>query len=571
MAESMATGPDLRSGGQVLVDQLKVHGVDTVFCVPGESFLTVLDALHDARNGIHTVACRQEGGATNMAEAYGKLTGRVAVAMVTRGPGACNGSIGVHTAMQDSTPMVVFIGQVAREQEYREAFQEVDYHQFYGALCKAVVQIDDAKRVPELVSQAFYRAASGRPGPVAVSIPEDMQRDMVAVEDARPFQVVRPEVSDAAVASFQAMLEGAERPLMILGGAGWSETACADIQAFAESTDLPVAASFRCQDLFDNAHPNYAGELGTSASPALAKRIREADLLVAIGPRMGEQTTQNYSLMTTPTPQQRFVHIYMDPSELGRVFAPDLAICASMESFAAAARGLVVSANGAWADWTAQANRDYHENLKPSFVPAGPLDMHAVMAEIDARLPDNAIIVNDAGNFSGWPQRFHCYRKPGTQLAPTSGAMGYAIPAAVSARLIYPDRPVICFVGDGGAMMSGQELATAVHYGIDPVILIVNNNSYGTIRMHQERDYPDRKIATDLTNPDYALWAESFGAFGTVIETTEEFAPAFEKALGVGRAAVLELRFPLENITTRAQIDTVRGSGVDPVAAKAIR
>ena len=305
----MSADQGLRSGGQVLVDQLRIHGVDTIFCVPGESYLTVIDSLHDAQNEIKTIACRQEGGATNMAEAYGKLTGRPGVAMVTRGPGACNGSIGAHTSMQDSTPMVIFIGQVARDQEYREAFQEVDYHKFYGAICKEVIQIDHADRVPELVSQAFHVAASGRPGPVAVSIPEDMQRDMVDVADARPFQTIRPEVGPKAMSAFQGQLASAERPLMILGGAGWSEQACADIQAFAERNAVPVAASFRCQDLFDNMHSNYAGELGTSVSPALTQRMRDADLLIVVGSRLGEMTSGGYSLVNIPVPQQKLVQI----------------------------------------------------------------------------------------------------------------------------------------------------------------------------------------------------------------------------------------------------------------------
>ena len=557
----MLADQGLRSGGQVLVDQLRIHGVDTIFCVPGESYLTVIDALHDAQNEIKTVACRQEGGATNMAEAYGKLTGRSGVAMVTRGPGACNGSIGVHTAMQDSTPMVIFIGQVARDQEYREAFQEVDYHKFYGAICKEVIQIDHADRVPELVSQAFHVAASGRPGPVAVSIPEDMQRDMVDVADARPFQTIRPEVGPKAMSAFQGQLASAERPLMILGGAGWSEQACTDIQAFAERNAVPVAASFRCQDLFDNMHSNYAGELGTSASPALNQRMRDADLLIVVGSRLGEMTSGGYSLVNIPVPKQKLVHVYLDSSELGRVYEPDLAIVASMESFAASARDMKAVACGKWVEWMHQANRDYVDNLAPS-LPMEGVDMHEVMNFLNDRLPEDAIITTDAGNFSGWAQRFYRYRKFRTQLGPTSGAMGYSIPAAISARLTRPDRPVVCFVGDGGAMMSGQEIATAVQYGSDPIILILNNNAYGTIRMHQERDYPNRTLATDLVNPDFAKWAQSFGAFGAVVERTEDFTPVFEAAMNAGRISVIEIRVDLETITTRTTMSKLRGSGV---------
>ena len=556
----MSGANGLRSGGQVLVDQLRIHGVDTVFCVPGESYLTVIDALHDAQNEIKTVACRQEGGATNMAEAYGKLTGKPGVAMVTRGPGACNGSIGVHTAMQDSTPMVIFIGQVARDQEYREAFQEVDYHKFYGAICKEVVQIDSADRVPELVSQAFHVAASGRPGPVAVSIPEDMQRDMVDVGDARPFQTVRPEVGPKAMGAFRGHLASAERPLMILGGAGWSEQACSDIKAFAEANAIPVAASFRCQDLFDNMHANYVGELGTSASPKLAQRVKDADLLIVVGSRLGEMTSGGYSLVNLPVPQQKLVHIYMESLEIGRVYEPDLAIVGSMESFAAGARDMEPVVCGKWEDWLRQAHQDYLDNLEPSLEMSG-VDMHEVMNILNAKLPDDAIITNDAGNFSGWAQRFYRYRGFRTQLGPTSGAMGYGIPAAISARLVRPGTPVVCFVGDGGAMMSGQEVATAVQYGSDPIILVINNNSYGTIRMHQERDYPDRTLATTLVNPDFAKWAESFGAYGAVVERTKDFEPVFDAAMSAGRISVIEIRVDLETITTRTTLDKIRGSG----------
>ena len=556
----MAGGNGLRSGGQILVDQLRIHEVDTIFCVPGESYLTVIDALHDAQNEIKTVACRQEGGATNMAEAYGKLTGKPGVAMVTRGPGACNGSIGVHTAMQDSTPMVIFIGQVARDQEYREAFQEVDYHQFYGAICKEVVQIDHAERVPELVSQAFHIAASGRPGPVAVSIPEDMQRDMADVADARAFTTVRSEVGPKAMADFRAQLANSERPLMILGGAGWSEKACTDIQAFSEANGVPVAASFRCQDLFDNMHVNYAGELGTSASPQLGERLRASDLLIVLGSRLGEMTTNGYSLVSLPVPRQKLVHVYMDASELGRVYEPDVSIVASMESFAAASRDMKATNTDGRVEWLRQANQDYIDNLKPT-LEMSSVNMHAVMDVLNEKLTADAIITTDAGNFSGWAQRFYRYRKFRSQLGPTSGAMGYAIPAAISARLTAPNRPVVAFVGDGGAMMSGQEIATAMQYGSDPTILVINNNCYGTIRMHQERDYPNRTLATELKNPDFAKWAESFGAYGAIVEKTEDFEAVFEQAMKADRISIIEIRVDLETITTRTTMSNLRGSG----------
>ncbi|MGE4219250.1 MAG: thiamine pyrophosphate-binding protein [Alphaproteobacteria bacterium] len=554
----MSAGTTARSGGQVLVDQLRIHGVDTVFCVPGESYLAVLDALWTAQNDIRTIACRQEGGATNMAEAYGKLTGKPGIAMVTRGPGACNGAIGVHTAMQDSTPMVVFIGQVARDQFDREAFQEVDYRQFYGAICKWVCQIETADRIPELVSQAFHRAMSGRPGPVAVALPEDMLRDMVEVADAQPYLVARPGADPLDIERMRALLAQAKRPLMVLGGAGWSQAACDDIRAFAEANDLPVATSFRCQDLFDNEHRNYAGELGTSVSPALAKRVREADLLLVVGARLGEMTTGGYALVNVPVPAQTLVHVYMDPDELGRVYRPQLAIASSMASFARAARAMAPVESGAWTDWARQAKQDQLDNWKPTRPMPGGVDMHVVMQHLNEMLPDDAIIINDAGNFSGWPQRFYRFRKFRTQLAPTSGAMGYAVPAAVGARHTHPDRPVIAFVGDGGALMAGQEVATAVQYGIDPVILVVNNNMYGTIRMHQDREYPGHPHAVGLNNPDFARWAQSFGAHGETVTRTEEFAPALARAMKAGKAAVIEIQVDPEMITTRTTLTDVR-------------
>lgn len=554
----MSSGANQRTGGQVLVDQLRIHGVDTAYCVPGESYLATLDALSAARDDIRMITCRQEGGVTNMAEAYGKITGRPGIAFVTRGPGACNGSVGVHTAMQDSTPMVVFIGQVARDQEYREAFQEVDYRQFYGAICKWVVQIERADRIPELVSQAFHRAMSGRPGPVAVALPEDMQRDLTDVVDAAPYTVARPGASEADMAALRGMLAGAERPLMALGGAGWSEAACADILAFAEANDLPTCASFRCQDLIDNDHRNYVGDLGTSVSAQLAQRVKEADLLIAVGARLGEMTTSGYSLVKLPKPDQTLVHVYMDPSEIGRVYRPDLAVCASMESFAKAARGLAPVDHAAWAGWSESAREEQIANWRPSRNMEGSLDMHAVMDHLNETLPDDAIIVNDAGNFSGWPQRFYRFHNFRTQLGPTSGAMGYAIPAAVSAGLLRPDSPVVCFVGDGGALMTGQEVATALQHGSAPIILVINNNLYGTIRMHQDQDYPGNDYAVALHNPDFAKWAESFGAHGEVVERTEQFAPAFDRARKAGKIAVLELRVDPEMITTRTSLTAIR-------------
>jgi acetolactate synthase-1/2/3 large subunit len=557
----MSTGAGLRSGGQVLVDQLRIHGVDTAFCVPGESYLAVIDAMHDASNEIKYITCRHEVGAANMAEAYGKMTGKPGILMVTRGPGACHASAGVHTAMQDSTPMVVLIGQVARDQEYREAFQELDYRKFYGELCKWAGQIESADRIPEMVSKAFHHATSGRPGPVALALPEDMLRDMTDVGDADPYKVARPGVDSTDIDALQAMLAQSQRPLMIVGGGGWNQKACDDIVAYAEANDLPSTASFRCQDLFDNEHPNYVGELGTSVSAALSKRVEDADLLIVVGARLGEMTTKGYSIVSVPRPKQRIVHVYPDPDEIGRVYQADLAIAAGVDRFAAAARKAKPVSSANRAEWGKAARQAYLDNLKPSLSHPGPVDMWQIMQEIAARVPD-AVITTDAGNFSGWPQRFWKYRKFRSQVGPTSGCMGYGVPAAISARLIEPNRPVIGFAGDGGFMMTAQEFATAAQYGIDPIIIVVNNSMYGTIRAHQERNYPDRVVATKLTNPDFVKWAESFGAYGASVEKTEDFAPAFAGALKAGRISLIEIKLDQQVISTNSTLEQVRQVGL---------
>ena len=555
----MSESQQLRSGGQVLVDALRIHDVDTVFCVPGESYLAVIDALRDA-NSIRTIVCRQEGGAAFMAEAYGKLTGKPGILMVTRGPGACNAAIGVHTGHQDSTPMVVLIGQVGRNMEYREGFQELDYHTFYQPLTKWVAQADDPARIPELLSQAFYRAMSGRCGPVALALPEDALRQQVHVADTKRYKVVQAAPGAADLRALHSQLSAAQKPLIIVGGYGWTQQACTNMQTFAANANVPVLASFRCQDRFDNLHPNYGGELGTSVAPKLAQRVKDADLIVAVGARLGEMTTGEYSLITVPCPSQTLVHVYPEPSELGRVYQPDLPICAGVCEFAEAAATLPTMDHSAWDEWMASARFDYEEQFTQAPPPSGDLDMAKVMEHLNQCLPDDAIITVDAGNFSGWAQRFYRFRKFPSQLGPTSGAMGYSIPAAIAARLVFPHRPVVGFVGDGGALMSGQELATAIHHGIDPVIIIINNNSFGTIRMHQERHYPGRTHATDLTNPEFAVWAQSFGAYGELVTRTEDFPAAFARASNAGRAAVLELRLPLESITARTTLTELRKS-----------
>lgn len=554
----MSDSPAPRTGGEILVDALRLHGVDTVFCVPGESYLAALDALHGARNRISVVTCRQEGGAAYMAEAWGKATGRPGVCFVTRGPGACNASIGVHTAMQDSTPMVLFVGQVAREAAGREGFQEIDYRQmFQSPIAKLALQIDDARRIPELVHHAFRTAASGRQGPVVVALPEDMLRDTATVADGRAYEAVRPRPGAGDMAALRAKLAAAARPLAILGGSGWSADACADMRAFAEANGLPVCVSFRRQDLFDNMHPNYAGDLSTSVDPKLHARVAAADLLLVVGARLGEVTTSGYTAFDIPAPRQDLVHVYPEAEEIGRVFQPSLSIAAGAAAFAEAARALDPVDGGRWADWRAAARADHLANLEPRRFD-GAVDMAEIVAALADALPDDAIVTVDAGNFSGWPQRFWRFRTWPSELGPTAGAMGYGIPAGIAAKIAHPDRAVVTFVGDGGYLMTGQELATAVHHRVAVLIVVVNNGAFGTIRMHQERDYPDRPIATDLSNPDFAALARAYGAHGETVRATAEFAPALGRAREAGGPAVIDVRLELDTITTRATLSEIR-------------
>jgi acetolactate synthase-1/2/3 large subunit len=554
----MMSGPaNDRTGGQVLVDQLRLHGVDTVFCVPGESYLAALDAFHDVPDDIRIIVCRHESGAAYMAEAYGKITGKPGVVFVTRGPGACNAAIALHTAFQDSTPMVVFIGQVARNQEYREAFQEIDYRQFYAPLTKWVAQIERADRIPELVSQAFHRAMAGRCGPVALSLPEDMLSERTPVDDAASYVVARPGADPHDMQSLRELLSVARSPFLLIGGGGWTPEACADIVAFADANDLPTGCSFRCQHLFDNTHKNYAGDVGIGINPKLAERIRNADLLVVVGARLGEQTTRGYTLVDIPNPRQQLIHIYPDPNELGRVYRPDLPICASVTAFAKAAGALQPVDSKAWKSAAIEARQDYLDHVVPTTGLPGDLDMAEVIAILRQRLPD-VLIATDAGNFSGWVQRFHSFTRYPGQIGPANGSMGYGVPAAIAARLVNPERSVVGFCGDGGVLMTGNEVATAIRYGIDPVICIVNNNMYGTIRMHQEQVYSGREIATELSNPNFAEWARSFGAFGELVERTADFAPALDRALDAGRIAFLELRIDPEVITTQTTLSALR-------------
>ncbi len=556
-----------RSGGEILVDALKTNGVDTVFCLPGESFLAALDALAGAGEAIRTIVTRHEAGAAHMAEAYGKLTGRPGICFVTRGPGASHAAIGVHTASQDSTPMILFIGQVARGMLGREAWQEVDFRRMFGGMAKWVVEIDRAERIPELVSRAFHVAVSGRPGPVVVSLPEDMLTEQAAVANAAPYVRVAGHSGPAQLSRLVEMIDGAERPLVIVGGGGWNARACADLKGFVETFSLPVVAGFRRQDILDNRHSHYVGHAGLGPSPKLIERIRGADLIIALGGRLGETTTSGYTLFEIPRPAQRLVHIHADPNELGRIYQADLPINAGMSEMAAALAALRPSERyeaGTEARrkaWLAAAREDFIADQIPGSMP-GPVDLGAVMLHLREVLPDDAIISNGAGNYAIWVHKFHRYGGFRTQLAPTSGAMGYGLPAAIAAKLVHSDRTAVCFAGDGCFMMSANELATASQYGLGVIVIVVNNGMYGSIRMHQEKEYPGRVHATALENPDFVALARAFGGFGEQVLETESFAAAFARARAFAderrKPALLELKIEAEAITPSATLTQLR-------------
>jgi acetolactate synthase I/II/III large subunit len=548
-----------RTGGQVLVDQLVAHGTELCFGVPGESYLAVLDALHDAP--LRLIVTRHEGGAANMAEAHGKLTGRPGVCLVTRGPGATHAANGVHTAMQDSTPMLLLVGQVARETIGREAFQELDYRAVFGSMAKWATQIDRAERVPEIMARAFAVATSGRPGPVVIALPEDMLTSQVDVPDAAPHRAVAgPEPDERAMERLAELLADARSPLAVVGEGGWTAQTGADVAAFAEAQAVPVAASFRCQDYVDNASPAYAGHAGLAMDPALARRIREADLLLAIGGRLGEIPTNGYTLVRPPVPTQRLVHVHPDPDELGAVYQPALGIVSGLAAFAAATRALAPAGVEARAGLLEAARAEYERNLGEARDLPGPLQLSAVMAALRERLPEEAIVTNGAGNFSVWAHRYYEFHRYPTQLGPRSGSMGYGVPAAIAAKAVHPDRPVVCLTGDGDFLMTGQEIATAVQEELEVVVLVVNNGMYGTIRMHQERHYPGRVVGTELRNPDFVAYARAFGAHGALVERSEDVADALDEALSCGRPAVVELRVDPQAITPRQTLDEIRAA-----------
>lgn len=545
-----------RTGGALVVEALKANGVERVSCVPGESYLAVLDALKDS--GIETLVCRQEGGAAMMADAWGRLTGKPGICMVTRGPGATNASAGLHVAKQDSIPMILFIGQIGRDMKEREAFQEVEYRRAFTEFAKWVGEIDDARRIPEFVTRAFAVATSGRPGPVVLTLPEDMLLDEVEAPEAKPYTPVEAHPGPSQIAALGELLKTAKRPMVVLGGTRWSETSVAGIQAFAEKFKLPVGCSFRRQMLFDHLHPSYAGDVGIGINPALAKEVKEADLLILLGGRFSEMPSSSYTLMDIPYPAQKLVHVHPDPSELGRVYRADLAICAAPEEFVSALATLEPVAEPSWAGRTKTMHAAYLSWSTPPKTGPGAVQMGPIMDWIEANTAKDAIFTNGAGNYATWLHRFHRFQAFNTQAAPTSGSMGYGLPAAVAAKQLFPEREVICFAGDGCFMMHGQEFATAIRYNLPIITLVINNGIYGTIRMHQEREYPGRISATDLTNPDFAALAKAYGGHGETVEKTEDFAPAFLRARASGKPAIIEIKLDPEAITPTRTLTQIR-------------
>ncbi len=544
----------MRNGGRILVDQLELNGVDLAFCLPGESFLPMLDALYDSP--IRLVSCRHEPGASNAAEAYGKLTGRPGICIVTRGPGATQAAVGVHTAMQDSTPMLLLVGDVPRIFRGREAWQEVDYPRVFGGLAKGAWFVDDAARIPEHIARAFSLALSGRPGPVVLALAEDALAETADVADGKLVEVARPAPRREDLERLRDLLAAAERPLVVVGEGGWTQQTGEDVLAFCEANELPVACAFRCQDFVDNHSRSYSGVLGVAMDERLAVRLRDADLVLAIGGRLGEVPTRRYTLLESPRPRQTLVHVHPEPLELGFVYEPDLSIVSCVPEFAAALRELPPT-EPRWPEWTAAARADYEENLRHEPM-EGPLDLGEVMAFLRRRLPADAIQTCGAGNFTVWAHRFAEFTQFGTQVCPRSGSMGYGVAAAVAAKLVHPDRIALCFTGDGDFVMSSPEFATAVQYGLPIVVLLVNNGMYATVRMHQERQFPGRVIGTDLVNPDFPALAAAYGGFGERVERTDDFEAAFERALASGKPALLELPVDPERISPRIKLSELQ-------------
>ena len=545
----------MRSGGRLLVDQLVVHGADLAFGVPGESYIDVLDALRDSP--VRFVTCRHEAGAANMAEAYGKLTGRPGICLVTRGPGATQASVGVHTAFQDGTPLVLLVGQIPREHAGREAFQEIDYRQMFGPLTKWVAQVDHVERIPELVARAFRTATSGRPGPVVLALPEDMLVQGAGVPDASPYAPAQAAPAVSELDALRELLASAARPLAIVGGQPWTAEAGRQLAGWLQASGIPVAAAWRCQDYVSNDAPCYAGHLGIGQDPALTERLRSADTLLVVGARLGDIETVGYATVEPPGGGRTLIHVHPDPEELGRVYEPALGIVASGPRFARALENLrPLDRTSAAVD---SAHAEFLATLEGRPLP-GAIDMTSVMAALRERLPADAILASGAGNFSAWPHRFYVFHEYRTQLAPLSGAMGYGLPAAIAAKLVEPERDVVCIAGDGDFLMSVSELATACQHDAAIVVLVVDNGMYGTIRMHQERHYPGRVSGTDLVNPDFAALARSFGAHGERVERSEDVPAALERALGAGVPAVLHLPVDPEALTPRQTLSEIRSA-----------
>jgi acetolactate synthase-1/2/3 large subunit len=546
----------MRTGGRILVDQLEQNDVDLAFCLPGESFLSVLDALYDS--SIRLVSCRHEQGAANAAEAYGKLTGRPGICLVTRGPGATQAAVGVHTAKQDSTPMLLLVGQVPRAFRGREAWQELDYGQVFGGIAKAAWETESAERVPDDIARAISLSLSGRPGPVVLGLPEDMLAEEAEVADAPPVVVEQPTPQPGDLARMCELLAAAERPLVVVGEGGWTQETADGVLAFCEANDLPVATAFRCQDHVDNHSPSYVGVLGVAMDDALAARLRDADLVLAIGGRLGEVPTRRFTLLEPPRPRQTLVRVHPDLDELGFVYRPDAAILSGLPEFAAALAGLD-PVEPRWAEWRAAARADYEANLRHEPM-EGPVDLGEIMAFLRGRLPEDAVQTCGAGNFTVWAHRFAEFRRFGTQACPRSGSMGYGVAAAIAAKLVHPDRIALCFTGDGDFVMSSPEFATAVQYELPIVVLLVNNGMYATIRMHQERQFPGRVSGTTLENPDFVALARAYGGHGERVERTEDFEGAFERALASGRPALLDLPVDPERISPRVRLSELRAN-----------
>jgi acetolactate synthase I/II/III large subunit len=552
----MRANDGTRTAAEVLIDQLVIHGVRQMFCVPGESYIAALDACHD--RDIAVTICRQESGAAIMAEAQGKATGRPGICFVTRGPGATNAAAGVHIARQDSTPMILFVGQIAREMREREAFQELDYRAVFGTMAKWATEIDDPTRIPELISRAFYTATSGRPGPVVIALPEDMLVERIAVPDAPAFEPVETWPGATDMSRLQKLLWAAERPILLLGGSRWSEPACAAVARFAQRFALPVATTFRRAHLFDPDHPCYAGDLGIGPNPKLLARVKGADLILLVGGRLGEMPSQSYTLLDIPGPRQTLVHVFPGVEELGRVYRAHLPINAAPTAFAAALEGLQPPAELRWQGETPVAHADFLAwTDKPTKVP-GPVNLGEIVVALRDKLPADAVICNGAGNFSIWVHRYMRYRRYGTELAPISGSMGYGIPAAIGMKRLAPDRTVVAFAGDGDFLMTGQEFATAVQYDLPVIVIVADNGMYGTIRMHQERHYPGRVVGTGLKNPDFAAYARAFGGYGATVEKTADFLPAFEAAQKSGKPAILHLKVDPEALTPTMSLTATR-------------